>query len=74
VEKHGGKNVRLLAGLVAGQQTGSLAFTFEADDFGGYGAYLDKALADPQIGELMSTGDASPMAGFQTTLWVDVPL
>jgi hypothetical protein len=31
-EKCGGKNVRVLAALVAGQATGSLAFIAEADD------------------------------------------
>jgi hypothetical protein len=31
-------------------------------------------LADPQIREMMSTGDASPMTGFQSSLFVDVPL
>jgi len=37
-EKCGAQNIRLLAALVAGEQTGSLAFTYEADDFAAWGA------------------------------------
>ena len=76
LEKHGGKNVRVLAGLVAGEATGSLAFIWEADDFAGYGAVQDKFFADPEgMAMVQSTGtSASPVPGFQGTLWVDVPL
>jgi hypothetical protein len=74
LEGCGAKNVRWLAGLVAGRQTGTVVVTDEFDDFGAWGAYLDKVLADPQMQELMSTGDDSPMSGFQTRLFVDVPL
>jgi hypothetical protein len=74
IEKAGGKNVRLLAGLVAGQATGSLVFIFEADDFSAFGATSDKFLADPEFVALMSTGTASPVASYQATMWVDVPL
>ena len=66
--------MRALAGLVAGEATGSFVFTYEADDFAAYGAVQGKVLADPEIRPLMSTGSASPTAGYQTTLWVDVPL
>jgi hypothetical protein len=74
VEKHGGRNSRLLAALVAGEQTGSFAFIAEADDFAATGAVLDKFLADPEAVALMSTGTASSVAGYQSTMWVDVPL
>jgi hypothetical protein len=74
IEKSGGKNVRLLAGLVAGEATGTMAFTVEADDFSSYGAIWDRLLADPELVALMSTGSASPTAAYQTSLWVDVPL
>ena len=74
IEKSGGKNVRLLAGLVAGEATGSFVFTFEADDFADYGVVMGKTMADPEIRSVMSTGTASPTAGYQTSLWVDVPL
>jgi hypothetical protein len=73
-EKHGAKNVRLLAGLVAGEATGSFAYILEADDFAAFGAVLDKILADPEMRPIMSTGSTSPTASYQTTLWVDVPL
>jgi hypothetical protein len=76
VERAGVKNVRLMAGLVAGQATGSFVFTVEADDFAAYGAAIDKYLADPEgqlIQSLLGTSN-SPIAELQYTLWVDVPL
>ena len=59
-----------------GEATGSLAFIFEADDFGAYGAAMDKFMADPEGMALLSAVNttAGPVAGFQGTLWVDVPL
>ena len=48
VEKCGGKNVRLLTALVAGEATGSFAFIEEADDFAALGAAFDKFMADPE--------------------------
>jgi hypothetical protein len=74
IEKYGGKNIRVLAGLVAGQATGSLVYISEADDFAAAGGVLHKILPDPVGREVMSTGSASPTAGYQTTFWVDVPL
>ena len=66
--------MRLLAGLVAGQATGTLVYMSEADDFAAAGAQMDKAMADPEIVAMLSTGTASPVASFQVTQWVDVPL
>jgi hypothetical protein len=74
VEKAGGKNLRPLAGLVAGQATGTLVFIDEADDFAAAGVVMDKTLADREIQKMPSTGTDSPMANFQTSMFVDVPL
>lgn len=76
VEKHGGKNVRLLAALVAGQATGSFGFTVEADDFSTIGSVTDKLFADPEFQALFASinSSASPSAAVQTSYWVDVPL
>lgn len=74
VEKCGGKNVRLLTAMVAGEATGSFAFIEEADDFAAMGEALDKFMADPEAVGVMSTGTASPIANYQITFWVDVPL
>jgi hypothetical protein len=76
MEKHGARNVRLLAGLVGGEASGSLAFTYEPDDFGAQGTILDQFLADPEgLALITSTNTtAGPTAGFQSTIWVDVPL
>ena len=72
-EKHGGKNVRLLGAVVAGEATGTLAFIWEADGPAAHGAVVEKALADP---ELRSTANSSagPIATYQITLWADIPL
>jgi hypothetical protein len=74
MEKAGAKNIRVLAGLVAGQQTGTVVFTSEADDFAGAGSMLDQAFADPEIQKALTLGDASPIAGWQTSQFIDVPL
>jgi hypothetical protein len=76
LEKHGARNVRVLAGLVAGQATGTLAFIFEADDFASWGAVEDKFFADPEgMALVQSTGaSAGPIPGFQSAVYVDVPL
>jgi hypothetical protein len=74
VERAGAKNVRLLAGLVAGQQTGSVVFTSEADDFGAAGQVMDKVVGDPEIQKMLAIGEGNPMAGYQTSYYVDVPL
>jgi hypothetical protein len=76
-EKLGARNVRLLAALVAGEATGSLAFVYEADDFASQGALQDKFYADPE-GMALATSvntTAGPLAGwYQGALYVDVPL
>jgi hypothetical protein len=78
VEKAGGKNVRLLAALVAGEATGSFALTIEADDFSAIGSLTDKVLAEPEFQEVVSAAlgtSASPINGAtQGSYWVDVPL
>ena len=76
MEKNGAQNVRLLAGLVSGEATGSFVFTYEAADFGAAGAMLDKFLADPEgLGLITSTNTTTgPTASFQSSMWVDVPL
>jgi hypothetical protein len=76
MEKCGARNVRVLAGLVAGEATGTVTFLYEADDFAGYGRVYDKFMSDPEgLGLIQSTGaTTSPVSGFQSSLWVDVPL
>ena len=75
-EKCGGKNIRLLAALVGGEVTGSLAMTIEADDFASWGAVYDNFLTDPE-GQALAARigtSASPLTGLQTALWMDVSL
>jgi hypothetical protein len=48
-EKAGGKNIRVLAGLVAGQATGSRVWIVEADDFAAGGdAPINRGSASPR--------------------------
>jgi hypothetical protein len=74
LEGYGAKNVRVLVGLVAGQQTGTIVVALEADDFAAAGAVQDKAIANPEVREMMRVGDASPISGYQTSQFLDVPL
>ena len=76
LEKIGAKNFRLLAAMVAGEQTGSLAMIYEADDFAGWGALMDKFLGDREGMALMAVINTTggPVPGFQGAIWVDVPL
>jgi hypothetical protein len=66
-ERAGGKNVRVLAGLVAGEATGSFVWIVEADDFAAHGAVLDKFFADAggqEVVSSLSAGD-SPIPKYQ---------
>jgi hypothetical protein len=58
-EKAGAKNIRLLAALVAGEGTGSMAFIMEADDFAANGAVFDNFFGDPEAQALMATTASS---------------
>jgi hypothetical protein len=42
LERCGARNVRLMGTIVAGQASGTLAMTWEADDHASYGAVMDK--------------------------------
>ena len=74
LERHGAKNVRLMGSIVAGEQTGTLVTTWEADDYAAYGAVMDKFLADQEgLALLMSTNSESgPLTSFQGSLWSDI--
>ena len=73
----GGKNVRVLTAVIAGEATGVVAFITEGDDFAASGAVTDKFFADPEALALMSSmsGMAGTLAGaYQTAMWTDLPL
>lgn len=77
LEKCGAKNVRLMAALIAGEATGSFVLTSEADDFGTSGAVLDKFLADPDGSASLrehQIGEAGPVASFQASQWIEIPI
>jgi hypothetical protein len=60
--------------VAAGEATGTLAVSFEADDYASIGAVTDKLLADPEGMELlMQTNSASgPIAAFKSSIWSDI--
>ena len=66
LERCGARNVRLMGTILAGEATGTLAVTFEADDHASIGAVTDKLLADPDgMALLMTTNSASgPIASY----------
>jgi hypothetical protein len=70
----GAQNVRLVAGLVAGEASGSVAVSFEADDFKAHGKVMDAFFAGGGA-ELMQSISAedSPIASWQSALYIDVP-
>ena len=73
-ESAGGRNVRVLSGVVAGEATGMVTFLCESDDFAQFGALMDKVSADPEIAAQTANTSDSPVPGYQLTVWVDLPL
>jgi hypothetical protein len=74
MEKAGAKNTRVLVGLVAGQQTGTVVVSQESDDFAAAGAMFDQVFADPEIQKALALGEGNPMTAWQTSQFIDVPL
>ena len=72
-EKYGGKNVRLLSAVVAGEATGTLVFLSESDSLAAGAELLEKFVADPEAPRTRYTS-AGPIASLQMAFWVDVPL
>jgi hypothetical protein len=75
LEKCGAKNVRLIVGL-GGQRSGSFVLSHEADDHAASGAILDRFLADSEgLALMMESGtEGGPIASWQTSTWVEIPL
>jgi hypothetical protein len=74
LERCGAKNLRLMVGLTAGEASGSIVSTFEADDFSAHGKVLDAFFAGGGV-EIMQAigGDDSPIESWQSSTYVDVP-
>jgi hypothetical protein len=74
LEKAGAKNIRLIVGLAAGEASGSMVSTWEADDFTSHGKVTDAFFANGGAEFLGELGGAdSPILGWQTSTYVDVP-
>src|SRR5690349_14608889 len=74
LEKAGAKNIRLIVGLTAGEASGSMVPTWEADDFTSHGKVTDAFFANGGAELLAELGGAdSPILGWQSSTYVDVP-
>ena len=67
-EKHGARNVRLMVAVEAGEGTGTLAVTYESDDFAAHGAVQDGILSDREALAAAMSPD-SPTVAVQLSTW-----
>jgi heme-degrading monooxygenase HmoA len=72
--KAGAKNLRLMATLTAGSESGTIISTWEADDFTTYGKVTDAFFASGGSEVMEETGgEDSPIATWANSLVVDLP-
>jgi hypothetical protein len=70
----GAKNVRLIVGLAAGEASGSMVTTWEADTFTEYGKVTDAFFEKGGTEIMNENGSAdSPIVSWQSSTYVDVP-
>jgi hypothetical protein len=70
----GAKNLRLIVGLTAGEASGSMVTTWEADDFTEFGRVTDAFFANGGAELMMELNSAdSPIGGWQASTFVDIP-
>jgi hypothetical protein len=72
LERHGGRNVRLMVPVSGGGPSGTAHTTFEADDLAGVGKVLDAIYADPEMLAVMMKGAES--ASWESSILVEMPL
>jgi hypothetical protein len=72
LERHGGRNVRLLVPVSGGGPSGTAHSTFEADDLAGVGKVLDGIYADPEMVALMMKGAES--ASWESSILAELPI
>jgi hypothetical protein len=76
LERCGAKKVRVLAAIVGGEATTSLAISWEADNYESYGKVIDKYQADPE-GAAQVLAFSSPYSAtdsIQSTVWQEINL
>jgi hypothetical protein len=74
LEKCGAKNLRLIAGLAAGEASGTIVATWEADDFEAFGKVSQAFFTSGGTELLEGTGaEDSPIAHWQNSMYVDIP-
>lgn len=74
LEAHGAKNFRVLGALVAGETSGTVAVTWEADDMAALGAVWQEFLTDPHgraavVGTLAENTD---ILSWHDAIFIDV--
>jgi hypothetical protein len=72
LERHGGRNVRLMVPVSGGGRSGTAHTTFEADDLAAVGKVLDGIYADPEMVAVMMKGAES--SSWESSILVDLPL
>ena len=71
LERHGGRNVRLMVPISGGGPSGTVHNTFEVDDLAALGKVLDGIYADPEMVALMMKGAES--ASWESSILMDLP-
>jgi len=72
LERHGGRNVRLMVPVSGGGPSGTAHTTFEADDLAAVGKVLDGIYADPEMVAVMMKGAES--STWESSILVELPL
>ena len=72
LERHGGRNVRLMVPVSGGGPSGTAHTTFEADDLAGVGKVLDGIYADPEMIAVMAKG--AETSSWESSILVELPL
>ena len=74
LKKSGAKNLRLIAGLAAGEGSGTIVSTWEADDFEDFGKISQAFFENGGTDVMEGVGSAdSPVASWQNSIFVDIP-
>ena len=74
LERSGAKNVRVLAALVGGEATSSLAISWEADNYESYGRVMDKFETEGAAQLAAWSSPFSPADSIQSSLWQEMNL
>jgi len=72
LEKHGARNVRLLAPVAGAQPAGTVPVVWEADDLAALGKIMDPIFADPEILAIMQS--SADTTSWTSSILGDLPM